>query len=70
MADDAVSRGVEAVARRTGLTSDAVAILAIVLGVVVLVFPVLVQYVLGVLLIAAGILWLVRSRQGRAPPAP
>lgn len=65
MSSDAVSRGVEAVARRTGLTADAVAILAIVAGVLVIIFPDFIQFVLGIALIVAGVLWLIQSRQAR-----
>lgn len=66
---DPLTRPVDAVAVRTGLTRDAVAILFIVAGVFVLVFPDFIQMVLGVLLIVVGVVWLVTSwRERQAVP--
>ena len=70
MTSDPVKRSVETVAGRTGLTADAVAILFILAGILIIVFPRILQYVLGILLIVAGFLWLVQSRQTRPPAAP
>lgn len=67
--NDPLARPVDAVAGRTGLTRDAVAILFIVAGVLVIFFEPLLRIVLGVLLIVVGIVWLVNSRQQRAPAA-
>ncbi|HUR68029.1 MAG TPA: hypothetical protein VM370_02200 [Candidatus Thermoplasmatota archaeon] len=69
---DPLSRPVDAVAARTGLTRDAVAILFIVAGIVVLIWDAALQIVLGILLIVLGVVWLVtswRERQGH-PPTP
>lgn len=66
---DPLSRPVDVVAARTGLTRDAVAILFVVAGIFVLVFPDFVQVVLGILLIVVGVVWLVTSwRERRARP--
>jgi uncharacterized membrane protein HdeD (DUF308 family) len=71
---DPFSRPVDAVAAKTGLTRDAVAIIFIVAGVLVLVFPDFIQFVLGILLIIVGVVWLVNSYQqrkaGGSPPNP
>ena len=70
--NDHVRRSVEAVSTKTGLTTDAVAILFIIAGILVLVLPFLIQWILGILLIVAGVLFLVQSRQARtaSPPGP
>lgn len=72
--NDPFRTSVERVAGRTGLTSDAVAILFIVAGVLVLIFPRLVEVVLGILLIVVGVVWLVSAYQerqrGASPPPP
>ena len=68
---DPLTRSVDAVAGRTGLTRDAVAILFIVAGVLVLFFEWLLQAVLGITLIVVGVVWLVSSwkeRQAARPP--
>ncbi|HET6405854.1 MAG TPA: hypothetical protein VFH78_14520 [Candidatus Thermoplasmatota archaeon] len=68
---DPLTRSVDAVAGRTGLTRDAVAILFIVAGVLVLFFEWLVRVVLGITLIVIGVVWLVtmwRERQAARPP--
>lgn len=70
---DPFSRPVDAVAGHTGLTRDAVAILFIVAGVLVIFFENLLRFVLGVLLIVTGIVWLVNARKApprAAPPPP
>lgn len=64
---DPFSRPVDAVAGHTGLTRDAVAILFIVAGALVIFFESLLRFVLGVLLIVTGIVWLVNAR--KRPPA-
>lgn len=67
---DPLSRPVDAVAAKTGLTRDAVAILFILAGIIVLVWKDLLQIILGVLLIVVGVVWLVtswRDRQARTP---
>lgn len=67
---DPLSRPVDMVAARTGLGRDAVAILFVVAGIVVLVWENLLQIILGVLLIVVGVVWLVtswRERQARPP---
>lgn len=66
---DPVRRGIDTVAGRTGLSHDAVAILFIVAGVLIIVFPDLVASILGIVLIVVGVLWLVQSRRGRDGPA-
>ena len=71
MAPDPLTRSVDAVAGRTGLTRDAVAILFIVAGILVLVWEEFLETILGVLLIVVGVVWLVtswRERQARPPP--
>jgi multisubunit Na+/H+ antiporter MnhC subunit len=74
MATDPLSRPVDAVAAKTGLTRDAVAILFIVAGILVLVWEDLLQIILGILLIVVGVVWLVTSWQARqragSPPPP
>lgn len=68
---DPLTRSVDAVAGRTGLTRDAVAILFVVAGVLVLVFDSLLRVIVGSLLIVVGVVWLVsswRERQGTRPP--
>jgi uncharacterized membrane protein HdeD (DUF308 family) len=71
---DPLSRPVDMVADRTGLTRDAVAILFIVAGALVILFPNFIQFVLGILLIIVGVVWLVNSAQERRarhhPPPP
>lgn len=70
MAPDPLTQPVDAVAGRTGLTRDAVAILFIVAGIIVLLWPDIVQYVLGIVLIVVGVVWLVQSWQARQPKTP
>lgn len=68
---DPLTRSVDAVAGRTGLTRDAVAILFIVVGIVILIWPDILQVALGILLIVVGVVWLVsswRERQAVRPP--
>lgn len=72
---DPLRAGIDSVAGRTGLGRDAVAILAIVAGIIVLVFPRILEIVIGILLIVVGVVWLVNSYQdrqarGAAPPPP
>lgn len=67
MANDPIQRSVDAVAGRTGLTRDAVAILFIVAGIVILVWKDFLQVILGVLLIVVGVVWLVTSWRERQP---
>lgn len=67
---DPLTRSVDAVAGRTGLTRDAVAILFIVVGIIILIWPEIISLALGVLLVVVGIVWLVgswRDRQGTRP---
>lgn len=69
MANDPIQRSVDAVATKTGLTRDAVAILFIVAGIIVLIWKDLLQFILGVLLIVVGVVWLVTSwRERQTPP--
>lgn len=75
MGPDPLSRPVDAIAARTGLTRDAVAIVMIVAGIIILIEPAIVAIVLGILLIIVGIVWLFTSYQqrqarppGNAPP--
>lgn len=63
--DDPLSRPVDAVAARTGLTRDAVAIIFVVAGILVLVWEDILQFVLGILLIVVGVVWLVTSWRAR-----
>ena len=69
---DPLTRSVDVVAGRTGLTRDAVAILFIIAGALVLIFPWLLQTILGILLIVVGVVWLVTSwkerQAARSPP--
>lgn len=68
---DPLTRSVDAVAGRTGLTRDAVAILFVVVGIIILIWRDILQIALGVLLIVVGVVWLVsnwRERQGTARP--
>ncbi|HVM44960.1 MAG TPA: hypothetical protein VM582_03400 [Candidatus Thermoplasmatota archaeon] len=68
---DPLTRSVDAVAGRTGLTRDAVAILFIVAGVIILIWPAIIPIALGLLLIVVGVVWLVtsyRERQATRPP--
>lgn len=68
---DPLTRSVDAVAGRTGLTRDAVAILFIVAGIVILIWPQIISVALGLLLIVVGVVWLVgswRERQVARPP--
>lgn len=69
MRDD-LSRPIDAVAAKTGLTRDAVAIIMIVAGVIILIEPAIVAVVLGILLIVVGIVWLVTSYQERKARPP
>ena len=64
--------GVDRLADRTGLSSDAVAILVIVAGILVIAFPQLLRFTVGILLIGLGVYWLVERQRGRQalPPAP
>lgn len=69
---DPFTRSVDAVAGRTGLTRDAVAILFIVAGIVIIIWPDIIQYILGIVLIVVGVVWLVSSwqqRQAARPPS-
>lgn len=73
MAHDPLTRSVDAVAGRTGLTRDAVAILFIAAGALILIFPRIIETVLGVLLIVVGVVWLVtawRERQRTTQTRP
>lgn len=70
-AGDPLTRSVDAVAGRTGLTRDAVAILFVVAGIIILIWDQFIQLALGILLIVVGVVWLVgswRERQARPPP--
>lgn len=71
MERDRITGTVDSLASRTGLTSDAVAILAIVAGVLILIFPAIIAYVIGILLIVVGVVFLVDRHRSRsaAPPA-
>lgn len=70
MERDRITGTVDTVASRTGLTGDAVAILAIVAGVLILLFDWIIQFVLGILLIVVGVVFLVERRRSRAPAPP
>ena len=62
---------VERIAHRIGLSADAVAILMILAGVLVILFPAILRWTVGGVLIALGILFLVgRQRAPRALPPP
>lgn len=69
---------VDRLATRTGLPPELVAILLIVAGVLVLVMPEIIAYIVGILLIVLGVWWLVASfqarqhaeRRGQPPTAP
>jgi uncharacterized membrane protein HdeD (DUF308 family) len=65
---DPLRRSVEAVSSRTGLTTDAVAILFVVAGIIVLVWEQAIRFVLGIVLIVTGVLWLIQAWQARQPP--
>ena len=68
-----VPDSVDRIAGRTGLSGDAVAVLMIVAGVLVIVFPKLLNYVVGIVLIVLGVLWLLtrmRDRQAAGPASP
>lgn len=70
-AGDPLTRSVDAVAGRTGLTRDAVAILFVVAGIIILIWDQFIQLALGILLIVVGVVWLVgswRERQAHPPP--
>lgn len=72
---DPLSRPVDAVAARTGLTRDAVAIIFIVAGVIVIFWEFLLRFVIGILLIVVGVAFLVNAHRERqaargAPPPP
>lgn len=69
---DPFRRTVDSVAGRTGLTRDAVAILFILAGVLILIFEDVIRIVLGLLLIVVGVVWLVNAWQerNREPPRP
>ena len=74
MAQDPWTKSVDSVATRTGLTRDAVAILFIVAGIIILIWPEIISVALGVLLIVVGVVWLVTSMRERQaasrPPSP
>ena len=70
MERDRITGTVDNIATRTGMTGDAVAIVAIVAGVLILVFPSILQFVLGILLIVVGVVFLVERRRARTPPTP
>lgn len=70
---------VDRISSRTGLSGDAVAVLMIVAGIIVIVWPEILSLVLGIVLIVLGVLWLYsrfRDRQAastappRIPPGP
>lgn len=67
---DRITGTVDSIASRTGMTSDAVAILAIVVGVLVLIFDRIIQFVLGILLIVIGVVFLIERRRARPAVAP
>ena len=68
---DSTRISVDRIAGRTGLSGDAVAILMILAGILVIVFPRILVFTVGGVLIALGILFLVsRRRDGAAPPPP
>lgn len=70
--DIPLGSSVDRVAGRTGLSGDAVAILMIVAGVLVIAFPALLSIIIGVVLIVLGCLWLVtrmRERQAAGQPS-
>lgn len=70
MVNDTLGSSVDRLAGRTGLSGDAVAILMIVAGVLVIAFPALIGIVVGVTLIVLGCLWLVtRARERQAAGA-
>lgn len=62
---------VDRIAGTVGLSGDAVAILMILAGILVIVFPALLSVTVGVLLIILGAFWLIqRAQERRAPPTP
>lgn len=67
---DPMTRPIDAIAGRTGLTHNAVAILFIVAGVLFILFPNLIQYVLGILFIIVGVVWLVTSNRDNKSDPP
>lgn len=66
MVQDTVDR----VAGRFGIPSQAVAILMIVFGVLIIVLPQLLPWLIGILLIVLGVLWLVGASGATAKWAP
>ena len=69
MADTGIDEGVSSLARRIGLSSDAVAVLMVVAGILVLVFESLLRVILGAVLIAVGVTFLYQSSLARKAAA-
>lgn len=61
---------VDRFAGRSGVSAEIVAVLMIVIGILVIVFPKLIAWFIGLLLIAAGVLWLITTFQARRSLAP
>jgi hypothetical protein len=59
---------VDRIAGRTGLSGDAVAILMILAGLLVIVFPAILRFTVGGVLIALGIVFFISRRNQRALP--
>jgi uncharacterized membrane protein HdeD (DUF308 family) len=75
MAESVITGEVDRVFQRVGITGEAAAILMIVFGILILVFPNLLQWLIGLYLIIVGLLQLMghmdqRSRAKAAPPPP
>lgn len=72
MADWSPQNYAERIAGRSGVPVEIVAVLMIVIGILVIVFPELIAWFVGLLLIIGGVLWLVIAFQARrtSPPAP
>lgn len=61
---------IDRISGRTGLSGDAVAILMILAGVLVIVFPAILRFTVGGVLIALGVLFFVSRHGRRALPPP
>lgn len=71
-----MTQGVDRVAGRFGVPAQALAVIMILAGILIIAFPKLLQWILGLFLILMGVLWLIDSFQRRdglpgrsAPPA-
>jgi uncharacterized membrane protein HdeD (DUF308 family) len=75
MAEGVLDSEMERMFRRFGITGQAAAVLMVVFGILIIVLPALVAYLVGVYLIVVGILQLMnhfesRPRTAAPPPAP